>query len=143
MRILALDLATKTGYAHTDGTSGVWRLPNGPNGRRWMDFKEWLDDMVGMHGTDVIVAEASLHQPGTAGRMANAMHTMIEVVCDKYQLDYKRVAASTLKKYATGSGRGDKAAMWQAAKARGIASVPVDDNHLDALWVLDWALHEL
>jgi Holliday junction resolvasome RuvABC endonuclease subunit len=143
MRILALDLATKTGFAHTDGTSGVWVLPAGPNGQRWDDFREWLDCMVSEHGTDKIVAEASLHQPGLAGRMANAMHTMIEVVAQKYQLEYKSVAASTIKKHATGNGRAKKPEMYEAAKARGLAFDVASDDHVDALWILDYALTQL
>lgn len=143
MEVLALDLATKTGFAHTDGASGVWILPPGRNGYRWAQFEEWLANFVIDHPTHLLVAEASLHQPGTAGRMANAFHTVIEMVADVYDFDYKRVAASTLKKYATGNGRAKKPDMYAAAVARGLTMKVDSDDHIDALWVLDYALHEL
>lgn len=143
MNILALDLATRTGFAHTDGTSGVWVLPPGKNGTRWKMFRNWLDTLLACNPTDLIVAEASLHQPGLAGRMANAMHTIIEMSCDTYGCDYKRVAASTLKKYATGNGRATKPEMYEAAKKRGLTVNVESDDHVDALWLLHYAVSEL
>jgi Holliday junction resolvasome RuvABC endonuclease subunit len=65
------------------------------------------------------------------------------MACDLGDMKYKRVAASTLKKYATGNGRADKPAMYAAAKARGLDKNVASDDEVDALWVLDYALHEL
>ena len=44
----------------------------------------------------------------------------------------------TIKKHATGKGNAGKAEMIAAATARGFD--PVDDNHADALALLDWAM---
>jgi Holliday junction resolvasome RuvABC endonuclease subunit len=50
---------------------------------------------------------------------------------------YQGVPVGTIKRYATGKGNADKAAMVAAMRARGFA--PVDDNEADALALLLWA----
>lgn len=139
---IALDLSTKTGYAHTDGTSGLYLLPDGPNGKRWAAFYVWLLDFLKAHPVEWIACEASLHQPGNGARVANALHTMVECIAAVYGVAYKTYAASTIKKHATGSGRADKAMMWQAAVARGITWTPESDDVVDAIWLLDLALND-
>ncbi len=50
---------------------------------------------------------------------------------------YQGVPVGTIKRYATGKGNADKAAMIAAMRARGFA--PADDNEADALALLLWA----
>ena len=58
--------------------------------------------------------------------------------CEHHQIPYQGVPVGTIKKHATGKGNASKAEMIAAAKARG--HDPVDDNHADALALLDWAM---
>ncbi|MBM3273404.1 hypothetical protein FJY94_09270, partial [Candidatus Kaiserbacteria bacterium] len=58
--------------------------------------------------------------------------------CEHHQIPYQGVPVGTIKKHATGKGNAGKAEMIAAAKALGFA--PVDDNHADALALLDWAM---
>lgn len=136
---LAIDISTKCGFAHTDGTSGLFRLPGGENGARWVAFKDWLDAFLAKHATTWLVTEGSLHQPGAAARVANAIYTQVEIACWEHELDHKNYQASTIKKHATNNGRADKVAMWEAAKARGITFLPETDDVVDACWLLDLA----
>lgn len=142
-KILALDLARKTGWASSDGAHGLFLLPDGVNGFRWQSFEGWLEERLEVHPTDWVVCEASLHQPGAAGRMANALHTIVEMCCWRNGCAYKKYAAGTIKKHATGSGRATKTQMWEAAVARGIEFTPETDDVVDALWLLDLALSDL
>ena len=48
------------------------------------------------------------------------------------------VPPKTLKKFATGNGNADKAAMVAAVRARGFS--PADDNEADAIAILLWAI---
>ncbi|MCX8006193.1 MAG: hypothetical protein N2688_14785, partial [Burkholderiaceae bacterium] len=50
---------------------------------------------------------------------------------------YEGVPVGTIKRFATGRGNADKAAMIAAVRARGFA--PADDNEADAIALLLWA----
>lgn len=58
--------------------------------------------------------------------------------CEHHQIPYQGVPVGTIKKHATGKGNASKAEMIAAAQARGFT--PADDNHADALALLDWAM---
>ena len=51
---------------------------------------------------------------------------------------YQGVPVGTIKKYATGKGNANKAAMIAAMQALGFQ--PADDNEADALALLHWAM---
>ena len=57
--------------------------------------------------------------------------------CEERAIAYQGVPVGTIKRYATGKGNADKAAMIAAMRARGFA--PADDNEADALALLLWA----
>ena len=57
--------------------------------------------------------------------------------CEEHAIAYQGVPVGTIKRYATGKGNADKAAMVSAMRARGFA--PADDNEADALALLLWA----
>jgi Holliday junction resolvasome RuvABC endonuclease subunit len=146
MRILALDLAEKTGFAHTDGTFGVkhFEWAKWPYGQRWNAFECWLRGMLVEHTTDQIAYEAALHQKGAAAHVANVLVGTIERVSwDSGLLTPKGYHNSTLKKHATGSGRATKVDMWEAAKKRNPDLKAETDDVVDALFLLDLALSEL
>ena len=57
--------------------------------------------------------------------------------CEHHGIPYEGVPVGTIKRFATGKGNADKAAMVAAMKARGFN--PADDNEADALALLLWA----
>jgi len=48
------------------------------------------------------------------------------------------VPVGTIKRFATGKGNANKAAMMEAARKRGFS--PTDDNEADAIAILLWAV---
>lgn len=53
-------------------------------------------------------------------------------------IPYEGVPVGTIKRFATGKGNANKAAMIEAIRQRGFS--PADDNEADALALLLWAL---
>jgi Holliday junction resolvasome RuvABC endonuclease subunit len=57
--------------------------------------------------------------------------------CEEHEIPYEGVPVATIKRFATGRGKADKAAMVAAIRAHGFA--PADDNEADAIALLLWA----
>jgi hypothetical protein len=151
MRVLCLDLATKTGWALFDGErveSGVqnFSLERGDSpGMRYLKFNRWLAETCLFAGDtiskppELIVYEACHNRGGAATEVANGLTTRVQEFCALHHIDHTSVHTSTLKKHATGSGTASKDQMINAAIKRwGI--IPADDNEADALCIAHWAL---
>ena len=145
--ILALDLGTQTGWALAcrDGhiTSGSQsfkpqRFEGG--GMRFLRFKRWLTDIKQCNdGIDQVVFEEVRRHIGVdAAHAYGGFMGQLTAWCEHHQIPYQGIPVGTIKKHATGKGNAGKAEMIEAAKARGFD--PVDDNHADALALLDWAM---
>jgi Holliday junction resolvasome RuvABC endonuclease subunit len=146
MKILALDLGTRTGWAHGMGASGVQdftaRRGDSP-GMRWLEFRAWLCRLLDSAPAAVIVYEQAHHRGGAATHVAHALIGVVEAVAAERGLEVTNRHTATIKKHALGSGRGDKSQMFQAAKAKWPDRTLADDNEADALWLLDLATKEL
>lgn len=149
MKILALDLATKTGWgiAH-DGKlveSGVqdFSPKRGESpGMRFLMFRRWLEKMVGPEfatDVDLIVFEQAHHRGGAPTEVGVGLSTHTMSVAASVHVDYATVHTGTLKKFAAGHGKAPKLEMIVAAR-KFWDITPTDDNHADALCVLAWAV---
>ncbi len=148
LAILALDLATTTGWAlrARDGsvTSGVQRfdLARGESpGMRFLRLRRWLQELVEsapfMVGgvsldvnerpraqeattklVDVISYERAHHRGGAATAVCVGMATVMLEEAARLGIEVSPVATTTLKKHATGSGRAGKDEMIAAASKR-------------------------
>ena len=155
-RILALDFATKTGWAYRGVgdclSSGSWDFsvrPDESSGTRLIRFESKLLKMIPM--TDVIAFERV-----TAGDSKKANFSSIKLQC-KMQGIIERLVENTegvehigyiiqtIKKHALGDKKGkrDKAAMIKAAEDVWPDQELIDDNQADALWILDLAWSEI
>ena len=150
MNLLALDLATRTGWAVSeDGriTSGVqtFDLRRGESpGMRYLRFRRWLPE-VGARA-ELIVYEQTVQGPGSIAReIATGMATDVQAYCAERGIDHQPVWASTLKKFVTGKGNAKKPAMYEHARARGWLEYMTDgdDNEIDARCLLHYALSEI
>jgi len=143
MRFLALDLATKTGWALSAGPSGTQdfspRRGDSP-GMRWIAFAGWLRRLLTDEPVDVIVYEQAHHRGGAATHVAHGLISHVERVAAELGIEVTSRHTASIKKHATGRGNSDKAAMVAAAQKRGWN--PADDNEADALWLLDLVLSE-
>lgn len=148
MRILALDPATKIGWAHSCGASGVWDLSirrDESGGMRFIRLRAKLDEILKSEGIDVLVFEAARHA-GPKMQGALVVQAEIQGVLKHWaesvdDLEYRGFSPSEIKKHATGKGNASKAMMIEAAQEK--FGAIRDDNEADALWLLDLAQSQL
>jgi Holliday junction resolvasome RuvABC endonuclease subunit len=143
--ILALDLGTTLGWALwlsgevMGGTESfkAGRFEGG--GMRYLRFVRWLDDLWRFAGPQVVYfEEVRRHRGVDAAHAYGGFLAQLTAWCERYGVPYQGVPVGTIKKFATGKGNADKAAMIAAMERRGHA--PADDNEADALALLYWAL---
>lgn len=143
MKILALDPATKCGWAHSDGPSGTWDLSirrDESAGMRLIRLSGKLCEIKKSAGVDVVVFEAARNaSPKMQGALVvqATLQGVIVHWCEENGIEYRGYSPSEIKKHATGKGNASKDAMVAAARER-FGSV-IDDNEADAIWLLDLA----
>jgi len=146
MRILALDIATKTGFAITDGESGTWDLTtkrDESKGMRLIKLRQHIQSIEDEIPIDLIVFEAVRafrHQQAVVTQ--SELQGVVKAWCHDNEIEYKGYTSSMIKKHATGKGNAKKPEMIKAASEMFEIDI-VDDNHADALWLLHLALQEL
>jgi len=144
--VLALDLGTTTGWAlrSQDGgiTSGTMtfrpsRFEGG--GMRYLRFRGWLAEIAGLSGgvARIVFEEVRAHAGTDAAHAYGGFLAHLSAWCEERDVAYQGVPVGTIKRYATGKGNADKAAMIVAIEARGFR--PADDNEADAIALLLWA----
>lgn len=144
--ILALDLGTTTGWAIrskdgelTSGTVSFRPSRYEGGGIRYLRFRTWLNDIthyVGAIGT-VYFEEVRRHAGTDAAHVYGGLLATLTAWCEQDEIAYQGVPVGTIKRFATGKGNADKAAMIAAIRARGFN--PSGDNEADALAILLWA----
>jgi Holliday junction resolvasome RuvABC endonuclease subunit len=146
MRIptLALDIATKTGWAHSCGISGVqdFKLRRGDSpGMRLIYLRSWLDRFLDETPTKLIGYEQAHHRGGAATHVLHSMIGIVEVIAAERDIEVTNRMSREIKKHATGGGKATKEDMIEDAVVRWRKQFPdplnPDDNQADALWLLD------
>ena len=143
--VLALDLGTTTGWAlrGQDGgiTSGTMsfkpsRFEGG--GMRFLRFRGWLAEVAALSGgiTRIAFEEVRRHVSTDSSHAYGGFLATLTAWCEQESIPYEGVPVGTIKRFATGRGNADKAAMISAMRARGFA--PADDNEADAIAILLW-----
>ena len=133
MNILALDIATKTGWK-THTSSGTWDLkPNRgeSEGMRVVRFKAKVAEMINMESINLVVYERPSGFHKASIMVASEMVGVLKELCITKHIDLACYSATEIKKYATGKGNANKDAMVQAAVDKGYK--PIDDNEADAI----------
>lgn len=142
--VLALDTGRKLGFAcrRADGTDrhGCEILPERKTGVKWRTL--W--GLMNRHApVDYVYIERN-HIPH--GQTAVVDHGrfigIVECWAEVNGARYVEIAPSTIKKHVTGSGGAAKADVVFYVRALGYPNVS-DDNHADALALLDLALAEI
>lgn len=133
--VLALDIATHCGY-YCLHESGTWNFTESlrRNGNKMhKDFRDTLLDFIIRHRIRMIVAEdVNVMGHFYDMRRLSELRGILFEVCDALDLPQPEfVNVSTLKKWATGNGRADKAMMIQACIDH-YHYTPPDDNAADA-----------
>lgn len=148
MRILALDLGTRTGWALAENgrvESGVqvFDVKRGESpGTRYLRFNRWLDELAPADATGctlgLIAYEAPHHRGGAATEIAAGFSTRVQEFCARHGIEQAAVHSATLKKWTTGRGNAKKPDMLTAVCRRW--KQVADDDEADAIAVLYYAL---
>lgn len=145
MKILALDLASITGWASAQDSqrveSGIveFALKRGESpGMRFIRFNAWLREMLTNLAPDLVIYEQAHHRGGVATELCVGLVTRVQEMCSERGINYEKLHSATLKKFAVGKGNAKKGVMLQAAREKWGQQVQ-DDNEADALWLLSWA----
>lgn len=153
-RLVALDLATKTGYAVIElGTgrildSGVHNLiPKSPIPMKFQLLAQLMGELSKQHDPAAVIVEA----PNPFGarsmentRIALGLSTHAEYLANALGLDFLQpLSTSTLKKHAATLIGEPKATKGKAQAIQAATSLlgrkPVDDNEADAVVLAHWA----
>jgi len=151
VKILALDIATKTGWAYrVNGKviSGVedFSLKRGDSpGMRYIYFNKWLSNFATQEDL-LIVYERPNQRGGSATAVLLGLISHMEGFCAQRGFEHAAVEIQVLKKHATGNGDAKKEAMIDAANEllRAQGSDPTEsDDEADAICLLNYAEKEL
>lgn len=139
--ILALDLATQTGFAYhangliSSGSEGFMPKKNEGKGQRFLKFRSWLRDQIETIKPDQVVYEEVMRwSSGAAAKCYCGLLAIMQTECEAKEIAYEGVHVGTIKKAATKNGSATKEQMIQAARLRGYS--PSDDNEADAIHLL-------
>jgi Holliday junction resolvasome RuvABC endonuclease subunit len=102
---------------------------------KWLAFRSWLNRILDMVPTDVIAYEQAHHRGGAATHCIHAMIGVVETVAAERNIEVTNRHTGSIKKHATGKGSSGKGEMIAAARMKW--QNVEDDNHADALWLLD------
>lgn len=147
MRTLALDLGTTTGWAWGYGdliVSGTWNLKGGRHeggGMRYLRFVGFLKAIHELNTIERVAYEEVRRHAGTdAAHVYGGLLGALSAWAEEKGVPYEGVPVGTIKKFWTGKGNADKAAMIRECARRGH---PVkDDNEADALALLHQVMAE-
>lgn len=150
MKILSLDLGTKCGFACSCGLSGVWDLKptsSESSGQRYVKFNRCLFDHSMLCGfSEIVYEEVKNHRGIDAGHTFGGLEAILQAFCLDRLIEYRGVGVQTIQKHATGRGmapKGQKKKLMFDAAVLKFKGVHVkDDNHADALWLLDLATNQ-
>ena len=154
LKILALDLGTHTGFARNFGPlpwAGTWHLAKPQEVTEWHQkrldrrcdprisrlYAKLCNNII---EPDLIVFEDVEFTTYTKQtQLWSALRTAIWIAFDRKAV-IECVPVTTLKKFATGSGAADKVGMKRAlCKQYPGEADNLDDNAIDAIWILKWA----
>lgn len=160
-RILALDLGTACGWALSSDVKqlvsftepeplwadtiryGTFDLRHGRfagGGVRFVRFRDALQRFTGQ--VDEVVFEAVQRHAGTAAaHVYGGLLAVLTTWCEDNQIPYDGRSVQSIKKFVTGRGNADKAAVVKAVEGRGFA--PKTEDEADALALLLLRLSEI
>lgn len=145
MKILAIDPATKCGWALSQSVYGVWDLrilKDETWGMLLIRLRSKLNELYNLEKFDVIAYE----RPGGLHTISIITQSkiigIIEEFCELNKIDYKGFSSKEIKKFATGKGNAGKPLMIIAAKEK-YNYLGNNDNEADALHLLELANSQL
>lgn len=145
MKVLSLDIASVTGWAIDKNTYGTWDFKTRKDesmGMKLIRFRAKLREVHELEKLNIIIYERP------AGKHAHPMiHQskligVVEQFCEENEINYRSYSATEIKKFATGKGNANKAAMIKAAQTK-YQYTGNDDNEADAIHMRELFREEL
>jgi hypothetical protein len=145
--ILALDLATTTGWAlrSPDGRIDSGTVSFRPSrydggGIRYLRFRGWLEGIANDAGSIGVIhyEEIRRHISTDSAHVYGGLLATLTSWCEQNSIAYQGVPVGTIKRFIAGKGNADKQAVIAAVRERGFS--PIDDNEADAIAILLWAI---
>lgn len=139
MNVLGIDPAQRSGFYHSDGffvAENCTRYGDRP-GQSLIRFKKLLTDILREHPAELIAAEdASFGSPNPNVQAEhNERRGVIKVVAAELEIEVKFFQPTSIKMFATGSGRADKSQMMRACKT--LENLDIQDPDIaDAYWIM-------
>ena len=154
--IVALDLATLTGFAYGPGDTGELpmlgsvRMPSTGDdlGRFLRFYRDWLTGMLSEVEPTILIYESPVLHNSTSlmtVRKLNGLCGMTEVVAGDLNLAYRKngdaeielaeVSPTSVKKALTGNGRAEKDDMIRAARLYGLNPACSDEADAFGVWL--------
>lgn len=147
--VLALDIATKTGF-YNIYEHGMVKFPNNDKAPKYLvnegyaqhkNFREWLVDMIEKHHVKIIVAEDLIMGHGYMDvRKLGEFHGILHEVCETFDVPLIKINPVHLKFWATGKGNASKEMMLDACAKRWHIDA-YDDNEADAAHLFFYLCH--
>lgn len=141
-------MASKTGWCIFDneramviesGVQDFTKRRGESNGLMFMRFRAWLNEISRfMPKVELIAYEAAHMRGGAATEICVGLQTRAQETAEELGIESVPVHSGSLKKWATGSGKGSKDDMIRAAAKR-LGRMPIDDNEADAVLIAAWA----
>jgi len=107
-----------------------------------LELRSWLSRVYEAAPFNLIAYEQAHHRGGHATEVLIGMSTTVQAWAAEHGVETTVRNTSEIKKHALGKGRGSKLAMCLAAE-RKFGFEPINDDHADALWLLDLVRNEL
>ena len=141
--ILAIDPALATGWAHSAGVHGVWRLDiagTEHDGRRLVRMEQHMIEVHERYGVEHVAFEmAAYGSPHPATRQFHDMLAgVIIATAAKIGAAFTPYDPKTIKKFWTTSGNASKQDMLRHCRINGYEGI-TDDNEADAIAILELA----
>lgn len=128
--ILALDIATNTGFANHE-ISGSINLGKGITLNRYYNLYWFLQDLHWAYDFDTIAVERVAGQHKNALIVMAMLRGVVELFTFNKDIKIVTYSAGTIKKFYTGKGNANKDAMMDEFKKR-TGKDPINDNEADA-----------
>jgi Holliday junction resolvasome RuvABC endonuclease subunit len=139
--ILALDLATVTGFARSDGISGTFDLSirkDESGSFRLIRLRSKLKTLCDPTPNLLVFESAIAAAKHTNGiGFSFELQGVVKLFCEDHDIEYRGYAPSEVKVHATGKGNANKDAVLAAARERW--PQVKDHNEADALFLLSLA----
>lgn len=143
-RILAIDPASKLGWAIDNTLYGEWDLTTRKDesmGMKLIRMRSKLDELFSNYPVDIVVYErpGGMHKNPIIHQ--SKLIAVIEEWCETKKIQYRAYSATEIKKYATGKGNCGKPLMIKTAEEK-YDCAWLTDNEADALHLLNLAKEE-